>query len=178
MAKHIRGRRITFWSIVRRVLFSISSGVAATLWLWRGPPSLGWSFTLIVAGALTVLVLSHRRHVFLFAFLAMPVESALLWVGLLLSTLAASAIDPRPSVNIGADALLFEFTGCWPLSAIFGLALFAITRWIWRPSDPHGPYCPQCDYCLVGLQDRKCPECGRPFSPEELRIRASDLLPP
>lgn len=29
--------------------------------------------------------------------------------------------------------------------------------------------CPQCEYNLTGLRDARCPECGLPFDPDELR---------
>jgi len=36
------------------------------------------------------------------------------------------------------------------------------------PTDS-GLRCPQCDYNLTGLTEKRCPECGSAFDPEELR---------
>ena len=38
--------------------------------------------------------------------------------------------------------------------------------------------CPGCDYCLVGLTEHRCPECGVPFDIEHLRALASDRIQP
>lgn len=39
------------------------------------------------------------------------------------------------------------------------------------------PYCLRCGYCLIGLNRRRCPECGRPFSLQELGVSADVLAP-
>ncbi len=31
-----------------------------------------------------------------------------------------------------------------------------------------GTLCPQCAYCLIGNESTVCPECGRPFTFDEL----------
>ena len=36
---------------------------------------------------------------------------------------------------------------------------------------------PACFYCLVGAPEDKCPECGRPFTLEELDITREELQP-
>ncbi len=38
--------------------------------------------------------------------------------------------------------------------------------------------CPQCGYSLLGVGKHRCPECGRPFTLEELHASAADLQPP
>ncbi|MHC4446426.1 MAG: hypothetical protein ACYSXF_01285 [Planctomycetota bacterium] len=38
--------------------------------------------------------------------------------------------------------------------------------------------CPACKFSLVGLKEHRCPECGRPFTLEELHASAADLEPP
>ena len=35
------------------------------------------------------------------------------------------------------------------------------------PEGYHSGHCPQCDYNLYGLPEPRCPECGRPFTPDE-----------
>ncbi len=41
----------------------------------------------------------------------------------------------------------------------------------------HGTQCPTCEYNLVGNTTYICPECGEPFTLEELDISADDLKP-
>jgi hypothetical protein len=47
-----------------------------------------------------------------------------------------------------------------------------------EPPKPIGPLCPSCGYCLLGLTEHICPECGRPFTFEELGISPRELQPP
>lgn len=69
--------------------------------------------------------------------------------------------------------------GIWLLLAVVGEAA-AVTRQGWwrtlgqlltcrlrKPADRIGR-CPQCEYFLFGLTQPRCPECGRPFTFEEL----------
>jgi hypothetical protein len=35
--------------------------------------------------------------------------------------------------------------------------------------------CPQCDYNLFGLTQMRCPECGRPFTFEEVGATPAEL---
>lgn len=35
--------------------------------------------------------------------------------------------------------------------------------------------CPQCGYLLYGLAERRCPECGRGFSPDDVGLTPADL---
>jgi hypothetical protein len=36
-------------------------------------------------------------------------------------------------------------------------------------------HCPECGYNLRGLSEQRCPECGRPFTFEELGMTAEEL---
>lgn len=36
--------------------------------------------------------------------------------------------------------------------------------------DRREPYCPRCGYCLLFLPERRCPECGRPFTLREIGV--------
>ena len=38
-------------------------------------------------------------------------------------------------------------------------------------SGDNAPTCGQCGYILLGLTEHRCPECGTPFDPEEVRTR-------
>jgi len=39
-----------------------------------------------------------------------------------------------------------------------------------------GTLCPGCGYCLIGVTDKRCPECGRPFTYEELETTEAELF--
>ncbi len=41
-----------------------------------------------------------------------------------------------------------------------------------------GYHCPQCDYDLRGLTESRCPECGRPFSTQEIAAYKERRWPP
>ncbi|HUU94211.1 MAG TPA: hypothetical protein VM487_00610 [Phycisphaerae bacterium] len=44
-----------------------------------------------------------------------------------------------------------------------------------RPYVRHAGCCPGCGYCLFGVSEQRCPECGRPFRREEVGMTLSDL---
>ncbi len=56
---------------------------------------------------------------------------------------------------------------------VAGLLLLYLWQRYRRPAV--GPYCLHCGYCLIGTTERLCPECGEPFSLEELGIDEYDL---
>lgn len=37
-------------------------------------------------------------------------------------------------------------------------------------------HCPKCGYSLMGLTEPRCPECGRPFTFEEVRRTPQELM--
>lgn len=43
------------------------------------------------------------------------------------------------------------------------------------PSPKTPPRCPRCAYPLVGLESRRCPECGRPFFADEFGLTEGEL---
>lgn len=65
----------------------------------------------------------------------------------------------------------------WLMSLGAGSAILLLLQL--RPHQvKSGPYCPECEYCLVGSPRKVCPECGRPFTLEELGVSAAELIPP
>lgn len=77
---------------------------------------------------------------------------------------------------------LYGLTLSWIASTLLLLATVgearAVARTSWfmtvllliisrLPEGYHSGHCPQCDYNLYGLPEPRCPECGRPFTPEE-----------
>ena len=56
-------------------------------------------------------------------------------------------------------------------------ALACVTVWThnrYWPIYPPG-YCKGCGYCLRGLPEPRCPECGRAFDPAEVPKDSDDL---
>ncbi|HRY71506.1 MAG TPA: hypothetical protein P5304_26140 [Phycisphaerae bacterium] len=77
------------------------------------------------------------------------------WTGLTLSFAACSILLVA---RIGDARAMTK--SAWPRT-ILGLLLLRPLR-LCRPG-----LCPQCRYDLRGLPEARCPECGRPFTPEE-----------
>ena len=68
------------------------------------------------------------------------------------------------------------------MGAIIGGCLFVVLWIASRKSRGqlkivHGTHCPTCEYNLVGNTTYICPECGQPFTLEELDVSADDLEP-
>lgn len=80
-----------------------------------------------------------------------------------------------PSPN-GDTAFALAVGIGWPLTAIFGVLLVTAMKLIWEPQPLRGPFCQKCDFFLLGLSESRCPECGRPFTLEEIRVNQSDLF--
>ena len=52
----------------------------------------------------------------------------------------------------------------------FGAYLFFGGGWIVERVIPgNHPFCPQCGYDLTGAAQNRCPECGTPFAPQEVK---------
>lgn len=60
-------------------------------------------------------------------------------------------------------------TLAWLGILVAGTPAYYLWRWL-VPAEAAKPagMCPGCGYHLYGLRDRRCPECGRPFSFEEV----------
>lgn len=86
-------------------------------------------------------------------------------------------------VIVGASGLGFARYEWLAGIAFYVLAEFILAYLIWEVGRhwrawPRGAVCPNCRYSLVGVTERRCPECGREFTLDELGISASDLKPP
>jgi predicted amidophosphoribosyltransferase len=44
-----------------------------------------------------------------------------------------------------------------------------------RPTHPRRGHCPRCGYLLRGLPEPRCPECGRPFTAQEVGMTHEQL---
>jgi hypothetical protein len=79
----------------------------------------------------------------------------------------------------GISRSTFSFVGFviihWLGGLVVGAVLLASARAYWPLRE--GPYCPGCGYCVIGVRERRCPECGRSFTLEELGVSAKELEP-
>ncbi len=82
-------------------------------------------------------------------------------------------VNVRPS-NKSPFQALSELVLYWPILAICVAIVEALSRrllaWIRIfAREPTGIYCESCGYCLYGLTEPRCPECGTPFDADWLR---------
>jgi hypothetical protein len=77
--------------------------------------------------------------------------------------------SPQPEI---LQAALVFGVGCYLGGAILILFMQVKPR-----KEKPGPYCRGCRYCLIGVPDNVCPECGRPFTIDELGIPPEALVP-
>ncbi|MCO6435757.1 MAG: hypothetical protein J5J06_01565 [Phycisphaerae bacterium] len=77
--------------------------------------------------------------------------------------IAISWFRDWPSYPIGFIVIGLLTTWLALCTVVVGLVCLAtlLRRWYW-PVYPEG-HCQKCGYNLFGLEERRCPECGRPF---------------
>lgn len=63
-----------------------------------------------------------------------------------------------PLIKVGAGVYLF----------------FGGARIVDKAVPGNRPYCPECAYDLSGAVSNRCPECGTPFRPEDVRPQVHD----
>lgn len=72
-----------------------------------------------------------------------------------------------------ADNLILTFGLLWLPCTAISILVYVVLRWVYPTVT--GAFCPGCGYSLIGLHEKTCPECGRPFTVEELHITEADL---
>lgn len=115
-----------------------------------------------------LLIWSLRRVLFWRVLEYLAVGMLCLWGGFLLGGDVLLAFAPQPHPSFWGFALLHAILG-----VVVGLILIGVWR-VWYPIR-RGPYCPRCDYCLIGSAAEVCPEYGRAFRLEELGVTAEEL---
>jgi len=133
---------------------------------------------LIPVGGVAYALLAYRRRGWSYLYHGFVGAGSL--VAMLLAFHLFAMLD-------GGLGPYFELTGLRITSVACGLLLFsrigearALTGLTWRrtlwylltlrlhKASPPVGLCPKCGYYLYGLREQRCPECGRPFSFEEV----------
>ncbi|MBI1189341.1 MAG: hypothetical protein GC200_01485 [Tepidisphaera sp.] len=70
------------------------------------------------------------------------------------------AVFMMAAAYLGLVLMPYVLTGCITYARRAGLRALRVA---------HYSLCPKCRYSLLGLEQRKCPECGRPFHIETIR---------
>jgi hypothetical protein len=184
MGRQIKEKRLSNRGIAGRMIGSIllgtTSGVASAL--VRPMADLNGfhveavAVTVLLSAYTFVAVLDKRRVRAPIAWPLMHAELFLVWGSFTFAWCITTGLSQHILTGYWWDDLLGMSLGCWLANAAGAAIILGLMHWYRRPM-PMGPYCPQCGYCLIGLSERRCPECGRTFTVEELGIRARDLNP-
>lgn len=151
------------WSVVLSItLWLPMSSLECVVWSVSAPAFLPlaaiWG-RLIDAGLIAPLVAKYiYRHPQWLARIALSFSLAL-----------GSMIGPAMRAGV-PDGIGFLIVGSGLMT--IGLLSFVIAyeiRW-GHPRWQDGNICPHCAYCLTGLPELSCPECGRRVRPAELRL--------
>ena len=83
---------------------------------------------------------------------------------------AAMAVSWLESGMLGSPGVPLPWLLAYLAQMGIGLYLFLGAEWIVNRAIPgNRPYCPECAYDLSGAAGGRCPECGTPFRPEDVR---------
>lgn len=126
------------------------------------------SMFLIMPAICLALAGSLRRVAQRWALAWLAMELAVLWIAF---SVGWSLVFGRAWEDMLALA-----AGAWLITTLAGVA--GLFLWQSTYQSKPGPYCPACDYCLIGVPIDCCPECGRPFTLDELGITREALTPP
>lgn len=115
-------------------------------------------------------------------YLIVQVVGLLLWFGLGLTRLPNSRLNgwaaglgfltnlavqlPEGGPGLCLGSVMFPILAIGLAWAGRGTRLALVRVGVIKPrlnEEPVGPRCGQCGYSLIGLTEKRCPECGRPF---------------
>ena len=134
-----------------------------------GPQQIPGKLVLAVTalGSIALIPLQRRRGLML-ASLLLHLQLSVLWFTFIVGCLFGFA----RSAN--SEMVLVMILLIWGVSVVLGQGLLVVQHALWPPRKP-GAYCPGCSYPLKGLKEKRCPECGRDFTLEELKITETAL---
>jgi hypothetical protein len=175
MTTTVRAIRFTRRRCVRRLLAVAglsAAGGAGSVWVRNAADfdGLHWDAVLAILVYLPAIclwiVLSRRRMLRRPALWGTHMEIALLVAVFTVSWFAA--------FGRFWDDVLGVMIVFWIIAAIAATVLLLLLQYWQRPHT--GPYCLQCGYCVIGLPSRRCPECGKEFTPQELGVTEQELV--
>ena len=154
---------------VQPIAFFVFGLVLGCVSRWaRGGGPIHWEMIaaiLLLGAAMLVSTLLHYRERVLPATLGSLADVTGLWVGFPLGWFWVHGEV--------WDDLIALVLGGWMCGIVGVSIVLAVMRH--RATITVGPHCPGCGYYLYGLTEQVCPECGRPFTLEELGITVGDL---
>jgi ribosomal protein L37E len=83
----------------------------------------------------------------------------------------AQRIDPGLYVDPIATLIAWSVIGfllTWVCAALLAVVYGLVTADL-KHKGERSMYCRTCGYVLLGLRENRCPECGRPFDPDDVR---------
>ncbi len=159
------------WRLVLALAFSalIGSGARIVRPMFRGVHlEMIVSLFVILPCVCLLLTLSQRR---------VPWRQAMLWLVLEVTGAVAGFTAGWSVVHGSLWDDLVGVMAAFLAIAVVASALLLIGWQHYRPPRS-GPYCPACEYCLIGAPEDRCPECGRGFTLVELGVTREELMLP
>jgi hypothetical protein len=169
-----RTKRFATFSVVGGVIGLLMAELEIQLHLYR-LPQVEMFVPLLPLPLICFLIVMGRRRI--------PWHRALLWMSLEIAGCICFFVAARERFWHFSGHAPYESPTMLSAALDLGLASFIcgaillLTLQVKPEVAKIGPYCPACGYCLLGTPTQTCPECGRPFTLDELGVSAEALVP-
>jgi hypothetical protein len=165
-----QSRLASAWMYAGSAGFGVGLGIISRMVRPLFDYSIHWealASIIVLAAIVAVLAVANRQLKPGRGLAMLEAETLLLWAGF---AGGWSILEGR----LWDDLLVVCALWCGGCG-IGGAALLAVARRVWPAKQWPTRNCPECGYLLVGLSEKRCPECGRPFTLEELGVTEADL---